>query len=77
MEDNAGALELANVPKMRPSHINITYHHFRQFIQKGKIKVLLVKSEDQLADILTKPLAADSFVKFCRERSMGGRPMLG
>jgi len=29
-EDNEGAIEIANVPKMRPrtKHLNIKYHHF-------------------------------------------------
>jgi hypothetical protein len=33
-EDNSGAVELSNVPKLRPStkHINTKYHHFREYI---------------------------------------------
>ena len=32
-EDNNGAIELANEPKYRPrtKHINVKYHHFRDF----------------------------------------------
>jgi len=58
-EDNAGALELANVPKMRPrtKHINVKYHHFREYVTKGDITVLAVSSEEQVADMLTKPLS--------------------
>ena len=35
-EDNAGAIEIANVPKMRPrtKHLNIKYHHFREEVKK-------------------------------------------
>ncbi len=38
-EDNAGAIEIANVPKMRPrtKHLNIKYHHFREEVRKGTI----------------------------------------
>jgi hypothetical protein len=38
-EDNAGAIEIANVPKMRPrtKHLNIKYHHFREEVKKGTI----------------------------------------
>jgi hypothetical protein len=34
-EDNAGALELARLPKLRPrtKHINVCYHHFREHVQ--------------------------------------------
>ena len=64
-EDNMGALELANVPKMRPrtKHINIKYHHFREHVKAGTITVKYTSTEDQVADIFTKPLALDLFVK--------------
>ena len=65
-EDNSAALEIARVPKMRPrtKHINIKYHHFREYVKKGIIKVLPISTEDQLADIGTKPLPFSTFVKF-------------
>jgi Reverse transcriptase (RNA-dependent DNA polymerase) len=65
-EDNSGAVELSNVPKMRPrtKHINTKYHHFRSYVAKGLIKVLKIGTEDQLADILTKNLREDLFLKF-------------
>ena len=65
-EDNSGAVELANVPKMRPrtKHINTKYHHFRAYVAQGLIKVLKIGTEDQLADILTKNLKEDLFIKF-------------
>ena len=62
-EDNSGALELVKVPKMRPrtKHINIKYHHFREFDRKGLITVFAVPTTEQLADIFTKALPRDSF----------------
>jgi len=64
-EDNMGALELANVPKMRPrtKHINIKYHHFREHVRRGTITVEYTNTKDQVADIFTKPLALDLFSK--------------
>jgi hypothetical protein len=64
-EDNQGAVELANVPKMRPrtKHINIKYHFFRQYVQDGTLLVQHIPGEDQLADIFTKPLDVMTFVK--------------
>jgi hypothetical protein len=40
-EDNEGAVEMANMPKMRPrtKHLNIKYHFFRQFVEKGILQV--------------------------------------
>jgi hypothetical protein len=65
-EDNTGAVELANVPKLRlrTKHINGKYHHFRKYVFDGTIKVFHVRSEEQQADIFTKNLGEDLFVKF-------------
>jgi hypothetical protein len=64
-EDNSGALELARLPKMRPrtKHINIVYHHFREHVRSGQIKVLPIKTADQIADIFTKPLSQNDFLR--------------
>jgi hypothetical protein len=65
-EDNSGALELANTPKMRPrtKHINIKYHHFREFVRRALVLIRSVSTINQLADIFTKPLPRDLFTKF-------------
>ena len=65
-EDNSGALELARTPKMRPrtKHINIKYHHFRTHVASGRIAVEPIGTEDQLADVFTKAVAYELFVKF-------------
>eukprot|EP00956_Cyclotella_meneghiniana_P028259 scaffold65189_cov41-Cyclotella_meneghiniana.AAC.1 len=64
-EDNSGALELARLPKLRPrtKHINVCYHHFREHVRNGLIKILHVSTDDQTADVLTKPLAQNIFTK--------------
>jgi len=71
-EDNAGAIEIANVPKMRPrtKHLNIKYHHFREEVKKGNVSIYYTRTEDQIAHIFTKPLPEISFIRF-RERIMG------
>ena len=53
-EDNAAALEIAKVPKMRPRtrHINCVYHHFRHEVENGRIKILPIPTKDQQADFL-------------------------
>ena len=64
-EDNTGALELARLPKLRPrtKHINNVFHHFREAVRNKEISVHHVDTKDQLADIFTKPLAQNLFVK--------------
>jgi hypothetical protein len=62
-EDNSGALELARLPKLRPrtKHINVCYHHFREHVCKGLIKIFPIDTKDQIADALTKALAQNDF----------------
>jgi hypothetical protein len=57
-EDNSGAIELAKVPKMRPrtKHINVKYHHFREYVENNEISINKIDTLDQPADILTKPV---------------------
>ena len=66
-EDNSDALELARLPKLCPrtKHINICYHHFREHVGKGLIKIFPVDTKDQIADALTKPLAQNDFQYHC------------
>jgi hypothetical protein len=64
-EDNSGALELARLPKLRPrtKHINIRFHHFREHVRLGLIKIFPISTTNQLADIFTKPLPQNQFLK--------------
>ena len=64
-EDNSGALELARLPKIRPrtKHINQSYHHFREHVERKEIVIESTPTEHQLADILTKPLAEPVFIR--------------
>jgi hypothetical protein len=59
-EDNAGAIQLAKVPKMRPRtrHINQKYHHFREWVKLGFIDMCPTDTLEQPADLMTNPLNA-------------------
>ena len=67
-KDNSGCVEMAKVHNMRPrtKHINIVYHNFREAERNKKISIHQVSTTEKLADIFTKPLAQNSFVKFCK-----------
>ena len=71
-EDNSGALEIAMTHKYRPrtKHISVKHHHFRDYVTRGEILVSKVGTEDQLADILTKPVNEQILV-LLRRRVMG------
>ena len=47
----------------RSKHIDTRYHYMRDCIEEGKIEVEYVSTEDQLADILTKPLGRVKFLE--------------
>ena len=64
-EDNSGAMELGRTPKIRPrtKHINLVYHHFQEYIRRKEIIIHPIGTDDQLADIFTKPLGQNIFYK--------------
>jgi hypothetical protein len=66
--DNESAIRLANNPieHSRTKHIDIRYHFLRDHQQKGDIDVYHISTENQLADIFTKPLDEK---RFCMLRS--------
>jgi hypothetical protein len=48
----------------KSKHIEIRYFYIRDMVQKGAIKLEYVSTEDQIADILTKPLSRVKFEYF-------------
>ncbi|GJV20629.1 copia protein [Tanacetum coccineum] len=61
--DNKGVIDLSKNPVLHSPYKNIVIrHHFlRDNVQKGNITIEKVASEDNIADILTKPLKRESF----------------
>ena len=64
-EDNSGALEIARLPKMRPhtKAINAIYHQFWEYVRLGTIKIYPIATHDQVADMFTKSLTRNAFVR--------------
>jgi len=62
--DNESAVKLANNPVQhsRTKHIDIRHHFLRDHVAKDDISLEGVRTEDQLADIFTKPLDETCFV---------------
>ena len=71
-EDNRGAQELANFPKLRPrtKHIALKYHHFREHVRNGRVRIHAIDTREQLADIFTKALPRDAF-QYLRHKICG------
>ena len=70
-EDSSGDLEMACTPKLQPrtKHINNAYHHFHEYTQQSSdgtklsIEIVPTSTDEQLGDMLTKPLPALAFIK--------------
>jgi hypothetical protein len=66
--DNESVIRLADNPvePSRTRHIDIRHHFLRDHQQRGDIDIYHISTENQLADIFTKPLDEK---RFCRLRS--------
>ena len=67
-EDNEGAIKLATNKhaSQRTKHIDVKHHLVRDASHARKVSVAYVRSEDQHADLLTKPLDMQKFYKHAK-----------
>jgi hypothetical protein len=67
--DNESAVKIATNPVQhsRTKHIDIRHHFLRDHVNKGDIKIDGIGTDDQLADIFTKPLDESRFCKLRNE----------
>ena len=63
--DNKSAITLAKNPIShgRSKHIETRFHFIRHQVKKKIVKLTYCKTEDQIADIFTKPLKTKTFLK--------------
>lgn len=64
--DNSGAINLSADPShhSRTKHIDIKYHILRDHVASDKLFVYWLPTDDNVADILTKPLPGPKFTLF-------------
>jgi hypothetical protein len=57
--DNKSAIELTKNPMNheRSKHIEVCFHFIRDHVKEGSVKLVHVASQNQIADIFTKPLS--------------------
>ena len=72
-EDNSGALEMAKEHKFWPrtKHINVKLHHFRSYIDSGKITIHKIDTLEQNANYLTKSTIPQDLFEKLQKRVMG------
>jgi hypothetical protein len=75
--DNQGAVRLAYNAEFhqRTKHVLVKYHYIRQKISEGKINLMYVPSDDQLADIFTKALTGPKFTMLRQKIGVGQKPL--
>jgi hypothetical protein len=63
--DSSSAIKLSKNPVLhgRSKHIDVRYHFLRDLSNEGTIELVYCRSEDQIADIMTKALKLDAFEK--------------
>jgi hypothetical protein len=64
---SAIALSKNHVFHDRNKHIDARFHFIRECIGDGKMDIEHVRTEEQIADILTKPLARERFCELCEK----------
>lgn len=71
--DNSSTIKLSKNPVLhgRSKHIDVKYHHLRDLTKDGVIDLISCRSEDQVADIFTKPLKLPAFIKLQRLLGVG------
>lgn len=61
--DNVGAIFTSknNTATVRTRHVDARYHFVREYIAKGYIKIIFVKTEDNLSDGFTKNVTQEVY----------------
>ncbi|UYV78958.1 hypothetical protein LAZ67_17000494 [Cordylochernes scorpioides] len=65
--DNRSAIDFSknNVENKRSKHIDIRYHHVRERIISGEIKIVYIPTKENLADVFTKTLSKVAHKNAC------------
>ena len=63
--DNNSTIKLSKNPVMhgRSKHIDVRFHFLRDLTREGVVELTHCGTQEQVADIMTKPLKLDVFLK--------------
>ena len=64
--DNQSCIKLSENPVFhdKSKHIEIKYQYIRDMVEKGVVKLQYIATDEQVADVLTKPLSKVKFEYF-------------
>ena len=71
-EDNQSAICMAQIPEFhgRTTHVSIKYHFVRDQVDEGTVELQYCKSENMLANVLTKGLPREQFERLRKVMSL-------
>jgi hypothetical protein len=64
--DNQRCIKMTENPVFhdRSKHIEIRYHFIRDMVQRGALKLQYISTDEQVVDVMTKPLSRVKFEHF-------------
>ena len=64
--DNQSCIKMIENPMFhdRLKHIEIRYHFIRDMVQRGALKLQYISTDEQVVDVMTKPLSRVKFEHF-------------
>jgi hypothetical protein len=71
--DNNSAIKLSKNPVLhgRSKHIDVRFHFLRDLTRDGVVELVYCNTQEQIADIMTKPLKLEAFLKLRDKLGMG------
>lgn len=74
--DNSSAIKLSRNPVLhgRSKHIDVRFHFLRDLTRDGVVELIHCSTQEQVSDIMTKPLKLEVFLKLREKLGMGPMP---
>jgi hypothetical protein len=72
--ENQAAIAISNNPIFhgKTKHFKLKYYFLREVQKNEELQLIYCKTEDQLADMLTKPLSKTTFETLRKQKMQGG-----
>ena len=63
--DNSSTIQLSKHPVFhgKSKHIDVKFHFLRDLVNEGTVKLKYCNTQNQIADVMTKPLKKEQFIK--------------